>query len=284
MKFLRHTGFLLTLLTALSQSAVAQDSVSISREKGFRLLFRASGQVTFGVHLWGRNKYTDLAPGYRSHLLIHSSLVRYADLYLDFLTLATTSIARLPETPIKMDKIRYTLAPSLRHPFKKSLLTLDLYHECIHTISRDELEGSTWWNKIRLGGGTLGAYPQYFIRKYNNRDFSVRNSLDVQADLGVYLRGHSQWIAQNHDYRADLSGLIRYHVGFFRNQTLFFDLRHHLWYGDQGDLSGKLSGELDFVILARNNIATFYVNHCFIDENPHDNEASLGAIGFKVAF
>jgi hypothetical protein len=201
------------------------------------------------------------------------------------LTAASTSIARLPETPVKLDKIRYTLMPQLRYSFRKSCSTLSLDHQCIHTLSRDEnTNGSTWWNIVQGGFGTKGAYSFYFIRKYNNRDFSLRNSFDAHINAGYYLHGRAALIGNNHDYKYDVSGLVRYHFGLFRNQTIFIDVNHHFWYGKNGKITAKISGEINYVILAFDNIATVYYNHCFIDENPYDNEFSLGAAGFKIMF
>jgi|WetSurMetagenome_2_1015567.scaffolds.fasta_scaffold70208_2 hypothetical protein len=250
----------------------------------FKLLFNASGQVTLGVHVYGKNSYTDLAPGYRADMMNYTDMVSYKGLIFDFLTGATTSIARLPETPVKLDKIRYVLAPGLRYPLRKIMAALILNHECIHTISRDEVQGSTWWNALQLSAGTKGAYHYYLVEKYNNRDFSLRNAFDAQVTCGYYFHGKAALIGHNHDYRNDLSGLLRYHFGLFRNQTFYADVKPSLWYSRGGDLSSKLSVEINYVILAYDNIATLYYNHCIRDDTPYDNESSLGAVGFKVIF
>ncbi len=260
-------------------------SDSLTKKSDFKMLFHANGQVTLGVHLYGDPKYSDLGPGYRSDIAVNTELVKYKDLTFDFLTVASTSIARLPETPIKMDKIRYNLTPSLRYSLRKSVITGSLYHQCIHTLSREEKsDGSTWWNVLQFGFGTKGAYSYYFIQKYNNRDFSLRNSLDAMINAGYYLHGEAALIGNNHNYKYDISGLFRYHFGLFKNQTFFIDINHHLWYSKNKEITAKLSGEINYVILAFDNIATLYYNHCFIDENPYDNEYSLGAVGFKVMF
>lgn len=251
----------------------------------FKMLFHTNGLVSLGVHLYGKPKFGDLGPGYRSDLVVNTELISYKHLSFDFLTSASTSIARLPETPVKLDKIRYTLTPELRYTFRKSISTASLYHQCIHTLSRDENpSGSTWWNVLQGGFGTKGAYSFYFIQKYNNRDFSLRNSFDANINAGYYLHGKAALIGHNHNYKYDVSGLIRYHFGLFRNQTIFIDVNHHIWYSKDRKITAKISGELNYVILAFDNIASLYYNHCFIDENPYDNEYSLGAIGFKIIF
>jgi len=119
------------------------------------------------------------------------------------------------------------------------------------------------------------AYLYYFIQKYNNRDFSLRNSFDANIALGYYLRGRAPLIGHNQNYDIDVSGLLRYHFGIFRNQTIFIDLLHHVWYARDYKISAKVSGEINYVILAFDNIATLYFNQCIIDQNPYDNEYSL---------
>ncbi len=249
-----------------------------------KLLLSAHGQIGIGTNIHGTPKYGDLAPGYRADIIAYADILSVNEVLFDFLAGSTTSIARLPETPIKMDRIRYYLTPALRYAFKKTMITGLLFHECIHTISREEISGSTWWNIIQLGMGTKGAYPFYFIEKYNNRDFSLRNSFDAQINLGHFLRGKSEWIGHNHTYASEAFGLIRYHFGLFRNQTIYIDVLPHLWVDLKDNLTTKISGEINWVILANDNIATVYFNQCFKDDNPYDNEDMLSTVGFKIIF
>ncbi|MBL8025676.1 MAG: hypothetical protein JNL74_04660 [Fibrobacteres bacterium] len=270
-------------ITLLSAASFGTDSLRTA--SNFKMLFRANGLVTLGVHPYGEPKFGELGPGYRSDLAVNTEMVSYKELTFDFLTAASTSIARLPETPVKLDKIIYTLTPQLRYSFRKSLATVSLYHQCIHTLSREEKPGgSTWWNVLQGGFGTKGAYSFHLIQKYNNRDFSLRNSFDVNLNAGYYFRGDAALIGNNHNYKYDVSGLVRYHLGLFRNQTIFFDINHHFWYSMDDKVTAKISGEVNYVILAFDNIATLYYNHCFVDDNPYDNEHSLGTLGFKVIF
>jgi hypothetical protein len=268
----------------LSINSPARASDSLGTGSDLRMLFRANGQVTIGYQLYGMPRYSGLPPGYRSDLQVYSDLVSCRGIIFDFLTGATTCIARTRENPIKLDRIEYTLSPGLRYAFRKTMVTGLLFHECIHTLSREEPLGATWWNSLQLGAGTLGAYHFYFIEKYNNRDFSLRNSLDAQINAGWYLHGASPWIGQNHPYRADVFGLVRYHFGLFRNQTFFVDIKPHLWYDTLGMVSGKLTAEVNYVILAHDNIATLYFSHCFKDDNPYDNEFSVGTLGLRFVF
>lgn len=276
------------LLILLNLICIATESFASDNQKedsDFNMHFRANGLFSIGAHLYGKPKYGDLNPGYRSDMMINIALVSYKDLAFDFLTAASTSIARLPDEPITMDKIRYTLTPTFRYSFTKSIITGSLYHQCIHTLSRAEKEnGSTWWNAFQAGWGTKGAYSYYFIQKYNNRDFSLRNSFDATINAGYYLHGKAALIGNNHNYAYDLSGLLRYHFGIFRNRTIFIDANYRVWYDKSRNTTVKLTGEINYVILAFDNIASVYFNHCIIDQNPYDNEYSLGALGAKILF
>lgn len=275
----------LTILPLICILSCPLASENIKPNSDFNMHFRANGLFSIGAHLYGKPKYGDMSPGYRSDMMINIALLSYKELAFDFLTAASTSIARLPDDPIKMDKIRYTLTPTFRYSLTKSIITASLYHQCIHTISRDENEnGSTWWNAIQAGWGTKGAYCYYFIQKYNNRDFSLRNSFDITINAGYYLHGKAALIGNNHKYAYDLSGLVRYHFGIFRNRTIFIDTYYHIWYDKAKKTTVKLTGEINYVILAFDNIASVYFNHCIIDENPFDNEYSLGALGVKIIF
>lgn len=273
----------ISFLVCITAIAFASDSSQTT--SGLRMLFRANGMVSLGAHLYGNPKFGDLGPGYRSDLMINTELFGYNNLIFDFLTVASTSIASTPEQPITLDKIRYTLTPELRYTLRKSILTGSLYHQCIHTLSRaEDTSGSTWWNVLQIGAGTKGAYSFYFIQKYNNRDFTLRNSYDVNLSAGYYLHGQAPLIGHNHDYKYDISGLVRYHLGLFRNQTICIDINHHFWYSEDNKITAKISAEVNYIILAFDNIATLYYSHCIIDENPYDNEYSLGTLGFKLIF
>jgi hypothetical protein len=270
-----------SVLLCIAVSLYAQEQESAEK---FRILFNTSGQVTIGAHVFGRSRFEELAPGYRADFLVYTDLASYKQVTFDFLAGATTSIARLPEQPIKMDRIKYILVPSLRYPLKKTVLNLQLLHECIHTISREETNGSTWWNSVQIGAGTKGAYHHYLIEKYNRREFSLRNSFDAKYDVGVYFHGDAELIGHNHDYLIDGAGLLRYHLGLFRNQTIYSDLTNHVWLERDGDITFKTGFELNWVILARHNIAAIFYNYCIQDDNPFDNESNLMQLGFRIIF
>jgi hypothetical protein len=274
---------ILSIFVCIITVTFASDSLKTAH--GFKMLFHANGLVSLGAHIYGNPKYGDLGPGFRSDLMINTEFFGFNNLVFDFLTVASTSIASTSQQPIKMDKIRYTLTPELRYTLRKSVITGSLYHECIHTLSRAEnSNGSTWWNVTQFGAGTKGAYSFYFIQKYDNRDFSLRNSFDANLNAGYYLHGQAPLIGHNHDYKYDISGLVRYHLGLFRNQTFCIDVNHHFWYSEDKKITAKISAEVNYIILAFDNIATLYYSHCIVDENPYDNEYSLGTLGFKLIF
>ncbi len=128
--------------------------------------------------------------------------------------------------------------------------------------------------------------PILFISFKNTTTVILRSGIPLMRfiNAGYYLHGRAPLIGHNHDYTYDLSGLIRYHFGLFRNQTIYIDLNHHTWCDKYDKFTVKISGEIDYVILAFDNIATLFYSHCFIDENPYDNENSIGTLGFKVMF
>jgi hypothetical protein len=255
------------------------------RASSFESVLRANGQVTFAPYVYGARKIADLKPGYRSDLFVYMDLFRWNRWTFNLLTANSTLIAKSEETVFTLDKIRYTLSPGFRCEFRKWIVTGLLLHECIHTISRDEINGSIWWNAFQLGGGTKGAYHFYLVDKYNTRDFTLSNSIDIQANMDWYLRGgSSKWIAQNHHYRADVFGLIRYHFIPFGFRHFFADFQYRFWYDDDKKITSKQALSVNAVFFAKANIATLYYTHCFKDENPYDNEDGFGSIGVKIIF
>jgi hypothetical protein len=248
-------------------------------------VLRANGQATFAPYLYGEPREAGRKPGYRSDLFLYADVFRWNRWTFNLLTANSTVIAKTPETPFTLDRIRYTLSPGFRCEFKKWIVTGLMLHECIHTISRAEANGSTWWNAVQLGAGTKGSYHFFLADKYNSRDFTLGNSIDAQVNISGYLRGtNSRWIAQNHDYRADVFGLLRYHFIPFGGRYFFSDLSYHVWYGDHRKFTGKLALSLNMVFFARENLAALYFTHCFKDDNPHDNENGLGSVGMKIIF
>ncbi|MBN2201115.1 hypothetical protein JW777_04110 [bacterium] len=249
-------------------------------------MLRSNGQVSFAPYLAGVTDNVERKPGYRSELFVYTDVIRSGRWTFSWLISNTTLIVRPPGAGFTLDKIRYTLSPSFRCEFKKWIATGLLLHECIHSISRPEANGlSTWWNALQLGAGTKGAYHWFLIDKYNTRDITLGNSLDAALTAGAYLRGNaSRWIAQNHTYRADLSGLLRYHFPPAGHHAFFADIQYHAWLSDGGSATGKCALSLNAVFFGRDNIAALYWTQILRDRNPHDNEDGLGSLGIKIIF
>lgn len=43
------------------------------------------------------------------------------------------------------------------------------------------------------------------------------------------------------------------------------DVKSNLWADSQGKFTGKLTSEINLVMLTSDNFATLYFNHCFFD-------------------
>ncbi len=114
MNILKAHGFIILVLIA---GTFASDSLPSTPD--LKMLFQTNGEVTLGDQIYGKPRFEDLGPGYRSDIDVNTELLGYKDFIFDFLTAASTSIARLPETPVKLDKIRYSLMPELRYEIAK---------------------------------------------------------------------------------------------------------------------------------------------------------------------
>jgi len=265
--------------------ATSLDTEVHAKIKSSNFIFKANGNVTLGRYLYGEKPKNALEPGFRSNFRVYFDIFRNNSFVLNILTANTTTIGKNDESFIDLDKIRYTLSPGFRYEHQKWILTGLFFHECIHTISRDETDGSTWWNALQIGAGTKGAYHYYLVDKYNTHDFSLSNSFDISQNFSYYLHGEeSSLIAQNHNYRFDEFGVIRYHFGSIGNKSLFLDFNHRVWLDAEKKLTSKFSIEANFIIKAKSNFASVYFRHCFHDQNPHDNEKNLGVVGLKLIF
>lgn len=145
-----------------------------------------------------------------------------------------------------------------------------------------------WWNSFRIGAGTKGAYPMHLVEKYKDRHLDLRRRIDAQVNVGAFLYGaRSVWLAQNHAYRYEEFGLLRYHVGRWgrRGQWgLFLDVPQHAWITADGALEHKVSPTVNLFLLGKYNIASLFYTWHAIDTNEHDNEEGLGLLGFKIVF
>jgi hypothetical protein len=251
----------------------------------FEVLMRTHGQITFAPYVNGQNQKEDFFPGYRSEFFTYVDFFSWKGLISNWLIANTTLIERPDSTIFRLDKIRYTLTPGYRYEFDRWMISGLLLHECIHTVSRDEEKGSVWWNSFQFGMGSKGAYPLYVVSKYKDAHLDLKNSFDAQMNIGVFLYGQSSvWLAQNHHYRYEQFGLLRYHVGRWRNWGVFLDLPEHAWITSKNKLEIKWSPTINLFLLGKVNVASLYYTYHIYDTNTHDNESGLGLLGFKIVF
>jgi hypothetical protein len=145
--------------------------------------------------------------------------------------------------------------------------------------------GSLWWNSFQIGFGSTGAYPFYLVEKYQKGHLDLRHSVDAQINFGAFLHGReSVWLAQNHNYRYEEFGLLRYHLGRMGRWGLYVDLPQHLWLNADNDFKHKLSPTINLFLMGRVNIASLFYTYHIFDNSSYDNEQGLGLLGFKIVF
>lgn len=251
----------------------------------FEVLMLTHGQISFAPYVNGPSPQQNFFPGYRSDFFTYVDFFSWKGLISNWLIANSTLIERPDSTIFRLDRIRYTLTPGYRYEFDKWLISGLLLHECIHTVSRDELAGSVWWNSFQIGFGSKGAYPMFLVEKYQNAHLNLRNSFDAQINFGAFLHGHeSVWLAQNHNYRYEEFGLLRYHVGRWGRWGVFVDLPEHLWLNSENEIKTKISPTLNLFLLGKVNVASLFYTYHIYDNSSHDNEDGLGLLGFKIVF
>lgn len=276
---------ILLFLAAMLRPSPARAGAWDWMVRDFEVVMKTHGQITFAPYVHGESPQADFFPGYRSDFHTFVDFFSWKGLISNWLIANTTLIERPDSTVFRLDRIRYTLTPGYRYEFNEWLISGLLLHECIHTVSRNEDEGSVWWNSFQIGLGSKGAYPMHLVEKYKNRRLDLRHRVDAQINFGAFLYGReSVWLAQNHDYRYEQFGLLRYHVGRWGNWGLFVDIPQHFWVAATKRFEAKVSPTVNLFLLGRYNIASlFYTWHAH-DSSTHDNEEGLGLFGFKIVF
>ncbi len=252
----------------------------------FEVIMRTHGQITFASYIHGGPPRTGVNPGYRSDFQAYIDFFSWKGLISNWLIANTTLIERSDTSLFKLDRIRYTLTPGYRYEFPGWIISGLLLHECIHTVSRDESNGSIWWNSFQFGFGSKGAYPQFLWMRYTLPQSSrFWNRFDYQMNAGAFLYGRrSIWIAQNHDYRYEQFGMLRYHVGRLGPWGFYTDLNEHLWWNGDGSEESTWSVTANLLLTGRINLAALYYTYTFRDSNVPDNQEGMGALGFKIVF
>jgi hypothetical protein len=252
--------------------------------RDFEVLMATSGQVDFAGDLFGDPRYTDLPPGYRSDFHVWVDFFRWKGFISNWLIGNSTVISRNDSTPFQLSHIRYVLTPGYRYEFDTWQISGLLLHECVHTLSRPERNGAVWWNSFEIGMGTKGAYHDHLVEAYRARSIEPLR-LDARIDFGQFLYGRqSVWIGQNQDFRQELFGLVRLHLGGIGPFGFFQDVEPHLWRTANGSIDQKWSLSTHMYLLGKHNIAGGYFRWVPLDNNPHDNENGLGQLGFEIVF
>ncbi|MBK8804125.1 MAG: hypothetical protein IPN71_19120 [Fibrobacteres bacterium] len=251
----------------------------------FEVLAATSGTVDFAGDLFGDRRFTDLPPGYRSDFKVWVDFFRWKGFISNWLIGNTTVASRFDSTAFQLSHIRYVLTPGYRYEFESWQISGLLLHECVHTVSRPEANGSVWWNSFQIGAGTKGAYHDHFVDSYRKAGAFPSLRLDGRLDFGQFLYGgRSVWIGQNHDFRQEVFGLARLRLGSVGPFGFFQDVEPHLWRASSGRIDQKWSLSTHMYLLGKNNIVGGYARWIPLDQNPHDNENGLGKIGFEIVF
>lgn len=253
--------------------------------RDFEILMETHGQISFAPYVHGDYDKFETQPGYRSDFKAYVDFFSWKGFISNWLIANTTTIERNAQTSVKLDKIRYTLTPGYRYEFEKHLISGLLLHECIHTISKPEENGSVWWNSFQIGYGSKGAYQRYLVDKYRPDSNSAFPDLDWQFNVGAFLHGdQSVWIGQNHNYRYETFYLLRLHLLRYGMWGLYSDWNHHTWRDKFGDYENKMDIGLHLLLHGKSNIASLYYKYYVHDTFAKDNQDGLGAVGFEIVF
>jgi hypothetical protein len=186
---------------------------------------------------------------------------------------------------LKLDRIRYTLTPGFRYEFTEWFIKGSLHHECIHTISRPELNGSTWWNSFQIGAGTKGSYFLYLREKYTNVRNSFLNAWDAQINIGSILPSkRTLFSGQNHDYTHEVFSQVRYHIGSFRRWAYFAGIRQNTWFKTDNSTEHQIAITLNMFRRGTANFSGIYYTYNVYDTFSLDRADSMGSVGFKIIF
>ena len=264
---------ILSLLLFLSESANAE------------LLMHTHGHITIAPYIHGFDDSEKLYPGYRSEFMTYVDFYKHNRLVINGMLGTTTIISDPEHKTMRLDRIRYTLTPGFRYEFTSWLIKGALHHECIHTISRPELNGSTWWNSFQIGAGTKGAYYLYLREQYKNIRNSFLNSWDAQINVGYILPSkRTLFSGQNHDYNFEVFSLIRYHLGSFQRWAYFASLRQNAWVKNDNSAEHQITLTLSAFRRGTVHFAGVFYTYNIYDTFSLDNADGMGSLGFRIIF
>lgn len=248
------------------------------------LLMRSRGNITVAYTIHGTDRNQLTYPGYRSDFTTFVDFAKFGQVVI-YSSIGNTTVISKPKNSMQLDKIRYTLNPGFRVEFRSWLINGSLLHECIHTIGRPENNGSTWWNSFRIGIGTKEAYFLYLPNEYRNLNNIFINKFDAQVNFGNIVEAKQTLLTgQNHNYIYELSSLIRYHVGVYRNWVGFVTLRQHLWMLRDNSDEQSLTVSINLFRKGTKKFAGIYYDYNIVDTFSLDSASKIGALGFKIIF
>ena len=251
----------------------------------FNVIMATHGDISFAPYIHGDFDKFENPPGYRADFKAYVDFFEWKGLTSHWLIANTTIIESNEETNLKLDKIRYTLTPGYKIEFDSFTLLGQLLHECIHTISKPEIDGAVWWNSFQFGGGTKGAYPKGLAKTYNKDSEHQFPSFDFNINAGAFLYGgESVWIKQNHNYRYEGFSKTRIHIAKLGNWGFYTDINQHTWIDKFDHVENKIDFTFNILLSGKENIASVYYQYFIHDTFSKDNQDGLGAAGFKIIF
>ncbi|MFC1561339.1 hypothetical protein ACFL4V_02590, partial [Candidatus Latescibacterota bacterium] len=249
------------------------------------LLMHTHGHITVAPYIHGFDNFKYNYPGYRSEFMTYVDFFRHRSIIFNSL-LGTTTIISEPENQnMKLDRIRYILTPGFRYEFKTWLIRGALHHECIHNISRPEINGSTWWNSFQIGFGSKGSYYLYLQEQYKDVKNTFLNSMDAQINFGYIMPAKRTLTSgQNHEYHYEIFSLVRYQLGSFKRWVYFVGLRQNTWVKNDNSLEHQINITFNFFLKGTVNFTGFFYTYNILDTFSLDNADGMGAFGYKIIF
>ena len=249
------------------------------------------GNISFAPYIHGTYASGGIRPSYRAEYLTSFDAFQWNKLVLNARLGNTTLLGTGPRNSLRLDRIRYLLAPGLRYDFSSWYIQGIVHHECIHTIDRPEEQypgfdrGTVWWNSIRVALGSKGANFLYLRDEYEKPLQSFFDSWDVQLTYGKYILAENTIITgQNHRYRHEVLSRLRYHFTPNSRLAAFFSLDQSFWVKSDQSTEQKWSGTVHLFLRGTENFAGIFYTYHFFDTFSPDNEDGFGAIGFRIVF
>ncbi|MFC1541405.1 hypothetical protein ACFL50_03015 [Candidatus Latescibacterota bacterium] len=243
------------------------------------------GHITLAPYVHGFDTSAQKIPSYRSEFITYVDYFSAGSFIVTSLFGTTTMISDNKQYGMRLERIRYTLTPGFRYEFPKWFIKGSLHHECIHTISRPEINGSTWWNSFQIGAGTKGSSFLYLKEEYKNVRNSFLNTWDAQINVGSILPSkRTLFSGQNHDYSFEVFSQIRYQLGSFLRWAYFAGLRQNTWVKTDNSTEQQIAITLNIFKRDTVNFAGIFYTYNIYDTFSLDNADGMGSFGFKIIY